>query len=370
MLDGPTVGELVTGELPTLVDSPAVSTPKNPNCCQVWSFGCCRPEAKQKAISCCVKFWKHIGAVLAVVIAIAMCFFVMPWILGNAVYGASVKVYVGNSQYIEKSCWTFPSALGSQGDACFKSYGIGMAVWIMVLSFSGAAIFGLMILRKSDLCERETKKIWFWWCFVIFWLAFPPFIGAVGGFRLAMNHFPNCQYWQNDMANNIEYKCSTTDEILSSAFASGFCATGAFFCCPPAGGQCWDCSEAENLEKNKWRCANRLREQCDHCKGVGWVAIGLPLMFLPLVILLLVFIGGSFYECGRIGYEKYQKWKAELVKQQAEAAQVTLRRNAQNDIEIAAASRQQREDEISISDFKGNTASESQVAASEVELIQ
>jgi hypothetical protein len=290
-------------------DGASSSVKKPPNCCQIWWFGCCRPSVREQTAECCFAFSTWLGIGILVLSIATFGIFLMPWILGNAVYGGNANVYVPN-QFVQIPCWTMPT----NGDTidCMVSFWIGFAVWIMILLFIGIVVFGILRIKSETPDPDDTWKFLFWLCVIFFWIGFPPFIGAIGGFRLAMNHYPNCQYWKNDMVNNIEYGCRTTDSILSSAFETGFCSYDKYTCCPPKSGTCWPCSDQENLDKSRWECSRELKKQCSWCKGVGWATVALPVWFLPLAILLLWYIGWLFYEIVVFVYKKYQTWKEEL----------------------------------------------------------
>lgn len=293
---------------------------EKPNCLQVWCFGCCRPQVRKKTKECCGTFWKGFLKLLIGIIILGIFIFLMPWITGNLVTGAT------SSTAANESCWTMPN--DKWFGSCWNSYGIGFGVfWCMIVPFVFLVICGVILLKNKNnndftLTVSETRKYQkreirniFILCCVIFWIAFPSFIGAVGGFRLGMNHLPNCQYWQNDFENNIEYRCTIDDPKISAALNNGFCQTYTYFCCPSGSGQCWDCNDAENAQKNRQKCSRKLEDQCYWCKGTGWSAIAFPVWFFPLILYMLYGIGYGIVKLCKHVYGEYQSWKTVLEKQ-------------------------------------------------------
>jgi hypothetical protein len=307
-------------EVPTK-ENEEIVLKKEPNFLQVWFFGCCRSDVREKTALCCGDTWFYIGCTIVVLALIALLLFLFPWVTGNIVVGASSRSYSSSNGYVKESCWILNG--NDNGMECLKSFGIGLGVFIfMIVPFIAIIVLGIIFLRNPDKYYYQTSNtvygnslsptyepllVGLIWCIVIFWIAFPPFIGAVGGFRLAMNHFPNCQYWQNDFQNNIEYACSTPNEMIITAQSNGFCSIGAYICQEGA-----PCSAEENELINIFKCSQKLKAQCSHCKGIGWAAIGLSVWFLPLVILILYWIGKGIYYGFKMLYNLYQTWKKDL----------------------------------------------------------
>ena len=287
----------------------------NPGCCEIWNYGCCRDEVIRERKKMCSRLVYFVFRVICVITAIFVMCVLMPWLIGNIVMNDSAYDFKTQTTI---SCWKIPASEFDTNFDCLESYGIGLGVWIMILAFIGIVVFFVLHLylrfanngcassvkvdTKLDLFiigeqDQRTSFNWMVLFFVIFWISFPPFIGAVGGYRLAMNHYTNCDYWKYDFKNNFEYKCTITKEMLSTAFSRGFCREGV----------------------EDYNCLNLLQKQCDHCKGIGWATVAFLVWGFPLYIVMMYGLVRLFVGTWKFSLKKYESWKEDLVEQQRKA---------------------------------------------------